>query len=705
MDILKLLKPNRICIVGASEKVGFGGDTCRNVMHYMQPDRYFFVNPKYPSVFGVKCYPSMSDVPQAFDLAVICTPMGTVEDLLREAHKCGAGAAIVYASGYKETGTADGIAAQNSLKALCEELGMALLGPNCAGYVNYIDMVYPFAFIAEERDRRGSVGFVSQSGQLCLSMMENPASTFSYSISVGNCAVTSVEDFVDFLVDDEDTRVLAIYLEGLSEPQRFVNALRRAAQQKKPVVILKAGRSEKGSRVAASHTGSLAGSDSAYDALFEKFGVIRVNDLEELIYTAEAFATLKKLPESSGVASMNLSGGETGICADVGSLCGISFPDFEAETVEALRKILPFYAHPANPLDMTATLSYDIEGFASALRIVMQDPNVSLISIGYTLLENITDPAIHYMAKAIEIVSAEENSVPMLMLPFAGNTRNSEYLELLRKCGVPVLPPPLYGFRIIQHICKFAEFDISKVDTSSAIPTRSRRAERIALSEHEGKLLFASRGIRVPEEEIALSCDHAVEIAKRIGFPVVLKIMSPQIQHKTEVKGVELNLRDETAVRLAYDRIMQNVNKLRPDAYIEGILVQRMAPIGTEVIVGINNDPQLGPCVLVGMGGVFVEVFRDVQIRLAPVSETEALDMLSQLKADKLLAGYRGYPPCDREALAKLIVAVSEIAVEYKDSLVELDINPVFVYEKGVCAVDALIVFDECPQTDRGLVT
>ena len=695
MDIRKLLRPDKICIVGASDKTGFGGDTCRNVIQYMRADRYFFVNPKRTELFGRPVYPSMAAVPEPFDLAVICTPMATVEPLLREAHDCGAGAAVVYASGYRETGTAAGSAAQESLVRLCRELDMALLGPNCAGYANYIDMTYPFAFLAEDRDRRGSVGFVSQSGQLCLSMMENPASCFSYSISAGNSAVTRVEDFVEFLVEDAATKVIALYLEGLTDPARFVRCLRRAAEKRKPVVVLKTGRSEKGSRVASSHTGSLAGSDKAYDALFQKFGVVRVEDLEELIYTAQAFSVLPVLPASGAVASMNLSGGETGICADVGSLYGICYPDFSAATAAALRDLLPAYATPANPLDMTATLSYDTEGYAAALRAVMRDPNISLIAIGYTLLEEISDPAIRYMAAAMELVAREPGAKPMVMLPFAGNTRNREYTARLQACGIPVLPPPLYGFRVIRSLCRFAEFDFSLVDPTCAVPTRPRSAERHILSEHEGKQLLALYGVPVPREDTAQSAAEAVQITRRIGFPVVMKIVSPDIQHKSDVGGVELDIRTEDEAREAYTRILHNVSALRPDARLEGVLVQQMAPKGTEIIVGVSSDPQLGPCVLAGLGGVFVEVFRDVSMRLAPVSLWEAQDMLDALQAAKLLQGYRGAPALDRAALARLIVSVSHMAAEKKDSLLELDINPVFVYEKGVAAVDSVAVFDQ----------
>ncbi len=695
MNIEKLLKPNKICIVGASEKEGFGGDTCKNAIKYMSQDEYIFVNPKRSEIFGKKAYSSIEDIPCQFDLVVICTPISTVENILRQAHKHGASAAVIYASGYKETGTSEGIAAQESLKLLAKELDMAVMGPNCAGFVNFAHDKYVFAFISDDRQRKGSVGFVSQSGQLCLSMMENPSSFFSYSISAGNAVITTMEDYIEYLVDDNDTKVVAIYLEGLNNPQKFVNSLRKAAKIRKPVVVLKAGKSEKGGRVAASHTGSLAGSDKIFDALFSKFGVIRVDDLEELIYTAQLFATVKTIPHGERVASMNLSGGETGICADVGSLCGIDYPDFDDNTVEKLNELLPSYASVANPLDMTATLSYDTEKYAQVLRTVMADNNIDIVMIGYTLLQEIADPAIHYMAAAIEIVSKEDNSKPMVMLPFAGNTRNFEYQQRLANCGVCVLPAPIYGLRILKHLCNFAVYDYTMYDDRLAIPDRPRGENRISLSEYDAKQLLKKYGVAVPNSAVATSAENAVELANKVGYPVVLKIASTEIQHKSDCGGVVLDVMNDEQLIKTYAQIMTNVKKHHPTANIDGMLVQHEADYGREIIVGINSDAQLGPAILVGLGGIFVEVFKDTALALAPVSKLEAVNMLKSLKSYKLLTGYRKTPPCDIDALADLIVLVSQFALTNKNKLIELDLNPVFIYEKGVCAVDAVVVSDE----------
>ena len=691
MNIAKLLNPQKVCIVGASEKEGFGGDTCRNIMKYMDPARVFFINPKRDTIFGKQCFKAIKELPEDIDLVVICTPKTTVNSLLREAAAKGAGGAVVFASGYSEMGTAEGKADEAELKSLCQELGIALMGPNCAGFVNYLSGAHAFAFISEDRDRTGSVGLVSQSGQICLSLMDSPNMKFSYAISSGNSSIVTMEDYLEYLVEDEGTRVVAMYLEGVKEPQKFADALRKAALKRKPVIILKAGRSAKGEAIASSHTGSLAGSDRVFDAVFKKFGVIRVNDIEELLATSLMFSVLPKYPEQATFASMNLSGGETGVCADLGYLSGIEYPDFEPATIEALRQILPYYATPNNPLDMTASLSYDSELYAAALRTVMSDPNIGMVAIGYTLLNEIADPAIHYMAEGMEKVVREGKAKPMVMVPFVENTRNREYCDKLEKIGIPILPPTVYAFKILRYLADFVSFNPEQVELSLAIPTQQPGNTEI-LSEHDSKMLLKNYGLPVPEEKVAATAEEAVAIANGIGYPVVMKIDSADIPHKSDIGGVRVNIRDEAEVRRVFAEIISNAKEYEPTARIGGVLVQQMAKAGLEVILGVKNDEQFGPSVLCGLGGVFVEVFKDTALCPAPVNKYEALAMLNSLQAATLFKGYRGNPPLDMAALAEAIVAVSRFASDNKNSLKELDINPIFVYEKGICAVDALVV-------------
>ena len=658
MNLTKLLKPKSVAVIGASEKEGFGGDVCRNTLSYVEDmSRVYFVHPKRESVFGVPCYKSISDIPDTIDMMVICTSQKTVIPLLKEGAAKGVGGAVVFASGYGEIGTDEGRKNEAELIAAAKELDIAVMGPNCAGFVNYIDNVQAFAFISAKRDRKGSVGVVSQSGQLCLSMMDDPGMRFSYSISAGNGKIVQMEDYMDFLVEDEDTKVVSVYIEGVKNAAKFADVLKKAAAKKKPVVILKAGRSAKGGAIAASHTGSLSGSDASFDAVLKKFGAIRVDDLEELIATSLMLATLNRYPKKAVFASMNLSGGETGICADVGSLNGIEYPDFAPETLAKLKEQLPSYASPNNPLDMTASLSYDADLYAEALRTVMDDPNIEMVLIGYTLLLEVADPAIHYMYQGIEKVVREKgkNCKPIAMIPFAENTRNPEYQEKLFKIGVPILPPPVYAFKILRHLADFISYtsEGKTLELSAGAPVGK---ETFALSEHDSKMELADFGVDIPKEVIA--------------------------------KTVE-----EAAVK-AYEEIMNNVTGARPDAKINGILMVPMLKPGVEMIIGVNNDPQFGPMIMVGMGGVFVEVFKDVALYPAPLCEEEALDMLKSLKSYKLLNGYRGNAKCDIPALCKTIAGISRYANANKDTLKELDINPLFVYPEGegVGVADALIV-------------
>ena len=695
MNIQKLLAPKTVAIVGASEKEGFGGDTCRNVMSYADSDDVYFVNPKRDIVFGKKCHPSLSAIPVAIDLVVLCTPQKTVAPLLREAAAKGAGGAVVYASGYSETGTPKGKQAEENLKALCAELDIALMGPNCAGFMNYVNGVAAFAFISAERERKGAVGLISQSGQLCLSFMDHPAMRFSYSISAGNCSVVSMEDYLQYLVDDDETKVVGLYLEGVTQPEKFAAALRAAALRRKPVVVLKAGRSEKGSKVAASHTGALSGADAMYDAIFKKFGVIRVDDAEELLATTQLFATLPSLPEGAGFSSINLSGGETGICADMGDMAGIDYPDFQEPTLARLRELLPSYASPANPLDTTATISYDADVYAAVLQAVMDDPGVDMVVVGYTLLHEIADPCIHYMAAGIEKVVAEGRSKPMAMLPFFENTRNPEYEARLASLGVPVLPPPAYGFAALRHLKDFITYSPDEHTLELSIPSASSKANaRRTLSELKSAAILREYGVPTPNGVVATTEDDAVQVAEAAGYPVVMKIASADIAHKSDIGGVALHIGDAEAVREAFRRIKDNAATHAPNAKIDGVLVQRMLDTGLEVIIGVNNDPQFGPAVLVGLGGVFVEIFKDTALLPAPFGKDEALAMLSGLKAVPLFKGYRGKAELDLDALAETVAAVSRLASDKRDEIAELDVNPVFVYEQGcgVCAADALVV-------------
>lgn len=696
MDISKLLRPRAVAVVGASEKSSFGGDTCRNILENQTDTSHVYpVNPKKETVFGKKCYPTLADLPEEIDLVILCTSQKTIVDFLKQAKAKGAGAAVVYASGYSEVGTAEGKAFEKELVDAAKALDMVVMGPNCAGYINFGDDIFSFAFIGDYKGKKGNIGFVSQSGQFCIDMMKSAEMKYSFAISAGNSAMVQMEDYLNFLIDDSNTKVIALYLEGVKNPHKFEACLQKAMEKKKPVVILKAGRSPKGQATAASHTGSMAGSDKTYDAVFEKFGVIRADDMQDLRSTASLLATLRVLPRKPAFSAMCLSGGETAVSADTGFLHGIEYPDFSEATLKKLNDMLPDFATPRNPLDMTAALCYDADAFASGITTVMSDPSIEMGLVGLTISDKVTvsnDIMFEGIRRAFEQIPDK----PLAVMSFMEAARNKELVERFQNVGIPVLPTTKYGFRALQHLQDFISHDTIKREARLAIP-EAHSANTRALSEYESKKLLADNGVPVDLGYIAKTKAEVKEYAEKIGYPLVMKVESNDILHKSDVGGVMLNIKSLEQAEEAYDKILANAAQHAPNAKINGILMQKMLKAGTEMIIGLNSDPQFGPMLLVGMGGVFVEVFKDAALYPVPLNHDEALHMLQSLKSFKLLNGYRGNPPADIEALTDMMVKISDFAYRKKDTLKELDMNPLFVYPKGegVAIADALAVMYE----------
>ncbi len=694
-DISKLLKPKKIAVIGASEKDGFGGDTCRTILSYTKDlSKVYFINPKRDEIFGQKCYHTVAELPTDIDLAIICTPQSIVESLLKEAAQKGCKGAVVFASNYGETGPA-GKEREASLCKICDELGIALMGPNCAGFANYIDDVYSFAFLTEKRERCGNIGMVSQSGQVCLSGLDSPGMKFSYLISSGNSAHLRVEEYMSFLVDDEDTKVVCCYIEGVVHTDIFVDALKRAALKRKPVIILKSGRSNKAAMLAASHTGSLSGSDKAFDAAIEKYNAIRVDDLQELLATAQLFSVMKEYPTKPVYASLNVSGGESGITADAAFINDIELADFSDETLAKLKEIMPEYATASNPLDMTATLAYDPEKMAQAIKIISADQSVGALIIGYTIPLDIIDTTPQKMVEGVEL-ALKENVKPLIWMPFVEHTKNPELHDKLLSLNVPITPATLYGYKVLQNLNKFISYNPEDHRLEFKSPKFAGESIQ-SFSEFGSLTLLEEAGIDVGKMFLVESEDELEKACKELGFPVVLKIDSPDILHKSDVGGVKLNLKTIEDAKNAYHQILENAKKHCPHARDVRILVKEMSPAGMEMIVGVNNDDQFGPIIMIGLGGIFVEVFKDVQLAPAPLNKNEAIKMIERLKGYKLLNGYRGGKVADIDACADFVVKISEYAYANVNKLKELDVNPLFVYEngQGVCPADGLIVFKQ----------
>ena len=657
----------------------------------------YLVNPGRDTVFGHKCYHSIGELPEDIDLVIIASAKKTVPDLIRQAAAKGAGGAVVFAAGYGETGKPEDKAAEADLKELCRELDMALMGPNCAGYINVLDHIPAMGFMTTIPEKSGRVGLVSQSGMICTLLLDSGKIDFSYVISCGNSKIVEVVDYIDFLVEDENTDVIVSYIEGVTSPAKFIATLKKAALKRKPVILLKIGRSEKGSKAASSHTGSLSGSDATFNAIFDKYGVIRVDDLEDLASLSNMIATIPSLPEGDRVVSLNGSGGENGVACDVGSLYNINYPDFTEEGKAKLRPMLADFATISNPLDTTADICYDTDQFADAAEVIINDDAFDMAVVGITIVNELTDLCVKHMSEALIKLRKEGRiTKPVFVVPAVESGRMADYVGALKEAGVPVTAPCYYGYKHVALLGKYVrwlkETDIESL--SDAVPDAPAGGEKFALSEHGSKELLKEYGVPVPAEFIAGSEEEAVKFAEEIGWPVVMKVESADILHKSDVGGVKLGINSEDGVRKAYREIMDSCKAACPDAVINGILMQKMLKSGTEVIVGVTNDPAFGPMVLCGMGGVFTEVFKDVSLFPAPLTKDDALRMIRSLKAYKLMTGYRGQPKLDVDALADLLVGVGEFAVGHRNDLAEMDINPVFVYPEGegVAAADALVI-------------
>ncbi len=689
MNLNKLLKPKSVAIVGASERAGFGGDTTRNYLKFSKNlDKLYLVNPKSETLFGQKAYASLLDIPEDIDLVILCTPQKTILPLLEDAAKKNCGGAVVFASGYGETGE-EGKQKQEELVAKAAELGIAIMGPNCAGFANFIDGLFAFAFLVEERDRSGKIGMISQSGQIVLSALDRPDMGFSHVISSGNSCNVTVEDYLEFLVRDEDTKVVAAYIEGVKNSSKLIETFRYAAQIKKPIVLLKTGRSAKSQELAASHTGSLSGSDKVMRAIFKQYNIIEANDLEELCGIASALAVMPELPKGKRTVFMNVSGGEAGVSADLAESHNIELAEYLPETKAHLQTLVPDYGSVNNPFDMTAGIGYNTPVMVEAIQVISKDPNVDAICVAYTITPEVWDDTITHMVEAVSIARQDKAIKPIFWLPFMEHTRAKQCLADLQKSGVPLLSTSMYGCEAMRKILEFATFEY--VDAQNAIPTKLNTGSN-AKSEYESLCFLEKYQVPIPAQDIAASAEEALEKAKKLGYPLSVKVHSADILHKSDVGGVKLNIKNEEELKSAFDSIMASCSKACPSAKIEGVLIKPMLKAGTEMIIGITNDQDFGPMVVTGMGGVFVEIFKDVCMIPAPFTQEQALEALKSLASYPLLTGYRGSAPRDIDAFAKLLVKIGDMAAKCKDEIKELDINPVFVTEEGVSIADALLI-------------
>lgn len=702
-DLNALLAPRSIAIIGASPDAA----TIRGkVQHVLQARNYpgpvYPVSRSHDEVQGVRAFRTIGEVPGPVDLAIIIIPAAGVPDALEACGRAGVRAAYIISSGFAEEAGAGGAALQDAVRAIARQYDMAVCGPNAEGFFNapastvatFSPAVEDFAQTLQPDTEKGRrLAVVAQSGGLGFAFFHRGRPKqlrFDHLVSTGNEAALEGFDLVEHLLDTDAADIVLMYLEAVRNPETFRRVAAKAADRGKPIVVAKMGRSEAGQRAAASHTAALAGTDSAYDAMFRRYGIIRGDDMESMLDIAAGLAFCP-LPKGRRVAIMSGSGGAAVWMADTLAAQGLEVPLLDAATRAEIEKLIPSYGAAANPVDLTAQAIRQV-GYARIVEILQRSPVVDAVvivgSLAYaTTLERDLD--------ALARVAAHPDK-PVLFCAYTLASQGA--VDLAARIGLPVFTSMPNCARALRAMADYGAFRARWREQGTVQPFPAARAAlpKIGplLCEYEAKELLAGYGVPRPPEALAEDAEAAVAAAERIGYPVALKVQSPDIAHKTEVGGVRLGLASADAVRAAHATILDRARTAHPQADIRGVLVQKMAPRGREVILGISRDRDFGPMLMVGLGGIHVEVLRDVAFAPVPLARSEALDLIRSLKGAKLLEGVRGEPPADLEALADLMVKLSRFAADAADRIEEIDLNPVLVHAagEGVSVVDALIV-------------
>ncbi|MBC7247237.1 MAG: acetate--CoA ligase family protein [Actinobacteria bacterium] len=693
-----LFRPSAVAVIGASEKPGkVGRVVLENILRSGFPGRVYPVNPSHETVLDLECYPSVSALPEAPDLAVIIVPAPAVRDVLEECGSRGVKAAVIISAGFKESGR-DGYRRESELRETARRHGIRVLGPNCLGLA---DTATPLnATFATRAPQPGKVAFMSQSGALCTAVLgwsqENHLG-FSRFISLGNKMDLDESDFLEALERDGNTSVIAAYLEGVSDGERFLQVAEKVSRSK-PVVIFKAGVTQAGARAVSSHTGTLAGSENAYAAAFRRCGALRAETVEDLFLLARAFS-LQPPPRGPRVAVITNAGGPGIIASDALERSGLLLASLQDETTRALREGLPEAASVYNPVDVLGDAS--AERYRLALKHVLPDPENDAVLVILTpqAMTEIRETAV---ALAEEARKAEKT----VFAVFMGGEEVAEAERILREAGIPNFRFPEEAVRTLRGMKAHTDFlarprltrvrfevDAGRVrEVFDSVRAQGRKE----LVEVEAREVLHAYGLPVARTVLATNLEECIRAAREIGYPVVVKIASPLILHKTDIGGVVVGIGNTDDLVSAYEAVTSNARKFVPAASIWGVLVQEMLPPSRELIVGMSRDSQFGPLLMAGLGGVYVEVLKDVSFRIAPLSEEEAREMLRELKSYWLLQGARGERPADIDAVIECILRVSQLVTDFAE-ITELDINPLRVMEdgKGCLAADARIVLEE----------
>ena len=693
-DLGALVAPRSVAVVGASQKGGRATGAVQNLLDLGFTGAIHPVNPNYDTVLGQRCYPSVDAIPGPVDLVAIGIPGEQVLAQLRIAHKKGVKAAVIFASGYGEAGE-QGRARQAELQAFARETGMLICGPNCLGVVNLVARSGGYSSISPKDVATGDVAVVSQSGTVIVALVRSLRGIgFSHLVSSGNEAILTSGDYLHHLAGDPATKVLGVFLEGIREPARFVEAAAAARKAGKPIVALKTGRSAEGQAASLAHTGSLAGSTAVHDALFRQQGIVQCADLDEWIEAIEIFR-YARAPSSRGIGLIGVSGGENALVLDHAAELGLSVPPLSEDGRRRLGEFLPWFARLENPIDPTGAAIQDPALYRKCLEVLADEPGIGIVAVSQD------SPAAFDLvaAKATAEVARKSGKCFVYFNNFSGPFR-TEVQAVLREAGVPYLQGLRESLRAVKALITY-HLDAPPVAVRPQ-PDRVRQsAARSALAESDrvvteekAKALIARYGLPVVREELVQSPQEAARTAERLGFPVVAKVVSPDIAHKAQIGGVRLGIRTTAQAEDAYTSIMATITAAQPAARIEGVVVQHMIDGGIEVIMGLKRDAQFGMTILLGLGGVFVEALRQIAVRLVPIAEADALSMIEDVAALKAILDKQTSGKRLIATLTHMLMRLSELATELEDDIEELDLNPVILEPASGQAtiVDALIV-------------
>ena len=689
-----LLHPQSIAVIGASADFNkINGRTLKALVDKQYAGRIIPVNPKYPTLLDLPCYPDIPSIPGTVDLAVVAVPAKHVPDTLRQLGRKGVKAAVVFSSGFSEVG-GDGVKLEADLRQAIRDSGVRILGPNCLGLVNVAENVMAtFSQFSLGPTPDGPAAFVTQSGALgtaTAGTARKRGLNFGYFVNTGNEVDLQFVDIMRAIVKEDRIRVGAGYIEGLKNGPGLLEVAEDAMARAKPLVLTKVGRTRAGAKAIASHTGSLAGEDAVFDGVIRQRGIIRARSDEQILDFVDVFSQCA-LPAGKGIGFITRSGGAGALMADRAEEIGLDVATLSEDTVAALRKVVPAFGSTSNPVDITAQGLVNPALMRDSLKILLSDPKVDIAIVWLSFTDKYAEITVQ------SFVEAKAQTDKPFVVCWMGIPDIAA--KLMREHGIPFLRSAEPAVDAVAALARYAEARRNWLADAPAraalkLPAPTLPAAPGAVASLEGQALLQSCGVATAAAKLAKSADEAVAAAEALGYPVVLKIESPDILHKTEAKGVVLNLKDAAAVRGAYEQLLANARTYKAGARIAGVLVQAMAQGDVELVIGLKRDPTFGPVVMVGLGGVLIEVFKDVVFRAAPVTEAEALRMLDELKSRVLLDGVRGKPPVDRLALARMVSAVSRFGAAAGPRLAELDLNPVLAGPQGATAVDWLMLLD-----------